>query len=105
MAKIIGVASCPVGIAHTYIAAESLEKTGKKLGYQVKIETDGAVGVANKLTDEDIEEAIAVIIASDINVPMDRFLGKPVLIVSTAEAIQNAEKCFKQIEEGKAEIY
>ena len=105
MKKIIGVASCPAGIAHTYIAAESLESTGKKLGYLVKIETDGAVGVANKLSIEDIEEAVAVIITSDIKVPMDRFRGKPVLIISTAEAIQNAEKCFRQIEEGKANIY
>ena len=105
MKKVIAVASCPAGIAHTYIAAESLEKAGKKHGYTVKVETDGAGGTMNKLTEEDITEAAAVIVAADTNVPMERFRGKPVLNISTGDAIRSADKCFQLIEEGKVEIY
>jgi len=103
--KIIAVTSCPAGIAHTYLAAESLEKAGKKNGYLVKVETDGAGGIANKLTKEDIAEAIAVIIAADTNVPMERFRGKPLLSISTGDAIRNAAKYIQLIEEGKLDIY
>ncbi|MGV8026633.1 MAG: PTS fructose transporter subunit IIB [Anaerolineaceae bacterium] len=105
MKKIVGVASCPAGIAHTYLAAESLEKAGKKSGYVVKVETNGAGGIANKLTEEDIAEAVAVIVAADTTVPMERFRGKQVLNISTGDAIRNAAKCIQLIEEGKIEIY
>ncbi len=105
MKKIVGVTSCPAGIAHTYLAAESLEKAGKKSGYLVKVETEGAGGIANKLTEEDIAEAIAVIVAADTSVPMERFHGKPVLSISTGDAIRNAAKFIQLIEEGKIEIY
>ncbi|HAF62693.1 MAG TPA: PTS sugar transporter subunit IIC [Anaerolineaceae bacterium] len=105
MKTIVAVASCPAGIAHTYLAAESLEKVGKKHGYVVKVETDGAGGVMNRLTKEDITEAVAVIVAADTTVPMERFRGKPVLSISTGDAIRSAEKCFQLIEEGKVEIY
>jgi fructose-specific phosphotransferase system IIB component len=103
--KIVGVASCPAGIAHTYLAAESLEKAGKKSGYVVKVETDGAGGIENRLTKEDIAEAIAVIVAADTTVPMERFRGKPVLNISTGDAIHNAAKCIQLIEEGKVDIF
>ena len=105
MKKIVGVTSCPAGIAHTYLAAESLEKAGKKSGYLVKVETEGAGGIANKLTEEDIAEAIAVIVAADTSVPMERFHGKPVLSISTGDAIRNAAKFIQLIEEGKIEVY
>ena len=105
MKKIVGVTSCPAGIAHTYLAAESLERAGKKNGYLVKFETEGAGGIANKLTEEDIAEAIAVIVAADTSVPMERFRGKPVLRISTGDAIRNAAKYIQLIDEGKIEIY
>ncbi len=105
MKKIIAVASCPAGIAHTYLAAESLEKAGKKCGYLVKVETEGAGGTSNKLTKEDITEAVAVIVAADTNVPVERFRGKPVLFISTGDAIRSAAKCIQLIEDGKVDIY
>lgn len=105
MKKVVAVASCPAGIAHTYIAAESLEKAGKKMGYLVKVETDGAGGTMNKLTKEDIEEAVAVIVAADTKVEMERFRGKPLLSISTGDAIRKAAQCFQLIEDGKVEIY
>ncbi len=103
--KIVGVAACPAGIAHTYIAAENLIKFGKKKGYEVKIETNGAGGTENPLTKEDIKEADVVIIAADTTVEMERFRGKPVLFVSTGDAIHRGAECIRMIEEGKAQIY
>ena len=75
MKRIIGVCACPAGIAHTYMAAENLERQGKKLGFQVKIETNGSGGVENRLREEDIKEADYVIIAADTRVEMERFRG------------------------------
>jgi len=103
--KVVAVASCPAGIAHTYIAAESLEKTGEKMGYRVKVETEGAGGTMNKLTKEEIKEAVAVIVAADTKVEMERFRGKPVLIISTGDAIRKATQCFQLIEDEKVEIF
>jgi fructose-specific phosphotransferase system IIB component len=105
MKKLIGVASCPAGIAHTYIAAETLVKFGKKAGYEVKIETNGAGGVENRLTPEDIRDAEAVIVAADTRVELKRFRGKPVLFVSSADAIHRGARVIEMIVEGKAEIY
>jgi len=105
MKKVVAVASCPAGIAHTYLAAESLEKAGKKFGYSVKVETDGAGGKRNKLTKEDISEAVAVIIAADTNVEVERFRGKPVLSISTGDAIRKSKECFQMIDEGKVDIF
>lgn len=105
MKKIVGVASCPAGIAHTYIAAETLTKFGNKRGYEVKMETNGAGGTENRLTQQDIQEADAVIIAADTTVETERFRGKPVLFVSTADAIHRGAKCIQMIEEGEAEIF
>ena len=68
MVKIVAVTGCPTGIAHTYMAAEMLESTGRAFGVKVIVETNGAVGIENKLTESDIEEAVAVIIASDIKI-------------------------------------
>ena len=79
MKRIIGVCACPAGIAHTYMAAENLERQGKKLGFQVKIETNGSGGVENRLREEDIKEADYVIIAADTRVEMERFRGKKLL--------------------------
>lgn len=105
MEKIIGVSACPAGIAHTYMAAESIEQAAKKLGYEVKMETNGASGVENALTDQDIEEAVAVIIAADTNVDMERFRGKPLIEVSVGDAIRNADQILEQIQKGELEVY
>ena len=105
MKKLVGVASCPAGIAHTYIAAETLIKFGKKNGYEVKIETNGAGGVENRLTRQDIQEADAVIVAADTKVELERFRGKPVLFVSSGDAIHRGASVIQMIVDGKAETY
>lgn len=97
MPKIVCVTACPTGIAHTYIAAEMLEHTGKKLGYTMKVETNGAIGVEHMLSKKDIEEAIGVIIASDVSLELNRFEGKQIIEVTTQEAIKNPEKLIKEI--------
>ena len=93
--KIVGVTACSAGIAHTYMAAESLEKAGKNKGYDIKIETQGSIGVENELTAQEIEEADVVILAVEINIEMDRFNGKRVKRVRAGEAIKNAEKVIE----------
>jgi fructose-specific phosphotransferase system IIB component len=105
MKKIIGVSACPAGIAHTYMAAEAIEIAAKKLGYEVKIETNGASGVENALTEEDIKNADAVIIAADTSVNMERFRGKPLIEVSVGEAIRKATKILTKVENGELETY
>ncbi len=105
MKKLVGVAACPAGIAHTYIAAETLVKFAKQHGYDLKMETNGAGGTENRLTEEDINEAEAVVLAIDMMVEMERFRGKPVLTVSSSDAIHRGEQVIQQILEGKAEVY
>lgn len=105
MKKIIGVCACPAGIAHTYMAAENLERHGKKLGYAVKIETNGAGGVENRLDEDDIESADFVIIAADTSVETDRFIGKLLIEVSVSEAVRKVEGIFEKIENNNVEIY
>ncbi|PKR77697.1 PTS fructose transporter subunit IIBC [Halalkalibacillus sediminis] len=90
MKKLVAVTACPTGIAHTFMAAESLEKTAKEKDVPMKVETQGSVGVENELTEEDIREAHAVILAVDTNVDESRFEGKPVIRVAVSEAIKNA---------------
>ncbi|UOF92606.1 fructose-specific PTS transporter subunit EIIC [Fodinisporobacter ferrooxydans] len=87
--KIVAITACPTGIAHTYMAAESLEKAAKQLGYQVKVETQGSVGAENVLSGTEIQEADAVIIAADKKVELDRFHGKRVIEVSVSSAIKD----------------
>ncbi|TJX62961.1 PTS fructose transporter subunit IIBC [Soehngenia saccharolytica] len=89
--KILAVTACPTGIAHTYMAAEALEEAAKKKGYDIKVETRGSVGVENELSDAEIKEADAIILACDTAVPMERFEGKKLLNVSVSEAIKNAD--------------
>lgn len=105
MKKLVGVAACPAGIAHTYIAAETLIKYAKLQGYDLKMETNGAGGTENRLTPEDIEEAEAVVLAIDTMVEKERFRGKPVLIVSSGDAIHHGAEVIQKIVDGKAEIY
>ncbi len=97
MLKIVCVTACPTGIAHTYIAAEMLLITGKKMGFQMKVETHGAIGIENKLSDKDIEESIGVIIAADIHIDKKRFENKKLIETSTQEAIGHAQKLINQL--------
>jgi PTS system fructose-specific IIC component len=88
---LIGVTGCPAGVAHTYLAAEALEKGAAALGYKIKVETNGSIGVKNSPTAEEIERADAVIVASDKQVDMDRFAGKRVIETSVKEPIKDAK--------------
>lgn len=94
-ARIVAVTACPTGIAHTYMAQESLEKAAKEMGISIKVETQGA-NPKNILTDEDIEYAETVIVAADIAVPMDRFNGKRLISVSTTRAIKDSIGLIKR---------
>lgn len=93
---IIGVTACPTGIAHTYMAAESLTKTAQEMGYKVKIETNGSTGVKNALTVEDIAKADGIIVAADKKVEMDRFLGKKVVIVPVVQAMKRPKELIEE---------
>lgn len=103
MKRIIGVCACPAGIAHTYMAAENLERQGKKLGFQVKIETNGSGGVENRLREEDIKEADYVIIAADTRVEMERFRGKKLLDVSVTDAVRKVESVYEKLNDALKE--
>ncbi|HYK73230.1 MAG TPA: fructose-specific PTS transporter subunit EIIC [Pseudoneobacillus sp.] len=98
--KIVAVTACPTGIAHTYMAADSLKAKAAELGIDIKVETNGSGGAKNILTNEDIEEAVAVIVAADTRVEMDRFNGKHVIQVPVADGIRRPieliEKALKQ---------
>lgn len=103
--RILAVTACPTGIAHTYMAAENLEKTAKELGYTIKVETNGAVGVKNRLTDEEIQTCDGIIVAADKQVEMARFDGKPVLITSVSSGIHDGERLIRQVVDGQVPIY
>ncbi|HEX7064607.1 MAG TPA: fructose-specific PTS transporter subunit EIIC [Bacillales bacterium] len=96
MKKIVAVTACPTGIAHTYMAQESLNKAAEARGYEMKVETQGASGVETELTEADIEAADAVIIAADKKVELDRFTGKPLLEDSVSSAIKDADSLIEQ---------
>ena len=88
--KIVAVTACPTGIAHTYMAAEMLEKTAKAMGHQIRVETQGAMGIENELTTKEIAEADVAIFAVDIEVEhKDRFKNKKTVHVGVSEAIKN----------------
>ncbi len=96
--KIVAVTACPTGIAHTYMAASRLEKVAKEMGHEIKVETQGALGVENALSDADIKQAQAVILAIDINVEgRNRFQGMKVLEVPLQEAIKNTRGIFEKL--------
>ena len=102
---IVAVTACPTGIAHTYMAAEAIEKKAKELGYQVKVETRGSGGAKNVLTDDEIAKAAGVIVACDTNVPTDRFDGKKVIECQVSDGINNAEELVKRIAAGDAPVF
>lgn len=102
---IVAVTACPTGIAHTYMAAEAIEKKAKELGYQVKVETRGSGGAKNVLTDDEIAKATGVIVACDTNVPTDRFDGKKVIECQVSDGINKAEELIKRIASGDAPVF
>ncbi|MFD1020977.1 fructose-specific PTS transporter subunit EIIC [Thalassobacillus hwangdonensis] len=103
--KILAVTACPVGIAHTYMAAENLQKAGEELGVDIKVETQGSIGVENALTDKDIEEADGVIIASDKEVSKERFIGKKLIVVGVQEGIRQPKELIQRIRQGNVSVY
>lgn len=105
MAKIIAVTACPVGIAHTYMAAENLQKAGEELGVDIKVETQGSIGVENALTDKDIEEADGVIIASDKEVTKERFAGKKLLVVGVQDGIRRPKELIEKVQTEDVAVY
>lgn len=104
-ARILAVTACPTGIAHTFMAAESLEQHAKKRGISIKVETNGSGGAKNVLTAEEIAAADAIIVAADKNVAMARFDGKPVVITKVADGINKADKLLDEALSGHAPIY
>jgi len=102
---IVAVTACTTGIAHTYMAQEALQKVAAEMGVGIKVETNGASGVGNQLTDEDIRKAKAVIIAADKAVEMDRFDGKPLINRPVADGIRKTEELINLALSGDAEVY
>lgn len=103
--KILGVTACPTGIAHTYMAAEALEKKAKEMGYSIKVETDGSGGAKNVLTKKEIEECDGIIVAADKNVEMARFDGKKVLKTSVSSGINKPGELIQRVVDGKVPVY
>lgn len=103
--KLLAVTSCPTGIAHTYMAAEALEKAAKAAGCQIKIETRGSAGAKNVLTAEEIAAADCIIVAADAKVPMDRFNGKKVISCQVSDGIGKADQLVKQAMSGNVEVF
>lgn len=103
--KVLAVTACPTGIAHTYMAAEALEKAGKKLGISIKVETNGSGGAKNVLTKEDIANCDGIIVAADKSVEMSRFDGKKVISTKVSDGIKIPEELINRIEAGDAPVY
>ncbi|RAR41214.1 fructose-specific PTS transporter subunit EIIC [Paenibacillus sp. MDMC362] len=103
--KILAITSCPNGIAHTYMAAENLQKAGAKLGVELKVETQGSIGVENQFTEQDIREADGIIIAADKTVVKDRFVGKKLLVVGVQDGIRRPEELIQRMMKGDVPIY
>lgn len=103
--KLLAMTSCPTGIAHTYMAAEALEKAAKAADCQIKIETRGSAGAKNVLTAEEIAAADCIIVAADAKVPMDRFDGKKVISCQVSDGISKADRLVQQAISGEVEIF
>ncbi|RPK07148.1 PTS system, mannose-specific IIB component [Bacillus subtilis] len=103
--KLLAITSCPNGIAHTYMAAENLQKTADRLGVSIKVETQGGIGVENELTEKEIREADAIIIAADRSVNKDRFIGKKLLSVGVQDGIRKPEELIKKALNGDIPVY
>lgn len=102
--RILAVTACPTGIAHTYMAADSLKEKARDLGVDIKVETRGSSGVKNGLTVDEIEQADAIIVAADVNVDIERFEGKPVIEVGVADGIHRAQELLEKALSGSAPV-
>ena len=103
--EILAITACPTGIAHTYMAAEALEKMGEQLGHKVKVETHGKSGVKNKFTKEEIKNAKAVIIAADTKVDLSRFDGKKLVKAKVADGINKPQELIEHVLSADAKVY
>ena len=103
--KVLAVTACPTGIAHTFMAAESLTQKANSKGISIKVETNGSAGIKNALTKEEIENATCIIVAADKNVEMSRFNGKKVIITKVADGIHKADELIDRAINGDAPIY
>lgn len=103
--KILAVTSCPTGIAHTYMAAEGLEKAARARGWKIKVETRGSAGAKNVLTAQEIEAADCIIVAADAQVPMDRFDGKRVIECQVSDGISKAPELLERAASGEVPVY
>lgn len=103
--KLLAVTGCPTGIAHTYMAAEALEKAAAAAGYSMKVETRGSGGTKNLLTDTEIKAADGIIVAADTQVPMDRFNGKKVIVTQVSDGISKADQLVAKIGSGDVPVY
>lgn len=98
--KIVAVTSCPSGVAHTYMSAESLELSAKKFDIEIKVETQGSSGIDNELSSKEIEEATCVILTNDVEIRnMDRFKGKKVVRMSVSDIIKKSDALIKKIKD------
>lgn len=102
--KIIAITACPVGVAHTYMAAENLERKGKEMGIDIKVETHGSIGIENGLTEQDIAEAEGLIIASDKDIDKARFQGKRIIEVPVREGIDRPGELIQAVLDGKGNV-
>jgi PTS system fructose-specific IIC component len=103
--KILAVTACPTGIAHTYMAADALKAKAKEMGVDIKVETNGSTGVKNELTPEEIRDAVAIIVAADKQVEMNRFKGKHVIEVPVAAGIRKSEELINRALKQDAPVY
>ncbi|WP_409288422.1 fructose-specific PTS transporter subunit EIIC [Peribacillus sp. SCS-37] len=103
--RVLAVTACPTGIAHTYMAADALKAKAKEMGVDIKVETNGSTGIKNGLTQAEIDEAAAIIVAADKQVEMDRFNGKPVIIVPVAQGIRKPQELIDRALRQDAPIY
>lgn len=98
--KIVAVCACPTGVAHTYMAKKALEKAAAKLGHVIKVEAQGALGIENEITLQDVKECDVIILAVEVGIAKkERFIDKPIVNVSIQSAVRSPESLLKKIEE------
>lgn len=98
--KIVAVCACPTGVAHTYMAKAALEKAAKKLGHEIKVEAQGALGIENEITIQEVKEADAVILAIEVGIAKkERFEGKPTVEIPVQLAVRNPETLLKKLQQ------
>lgn len=98
--KVVAVCACPTGVAHTYMAKSALEQAANKLGHEIKVEAQGALGIENEITQEEVESADVVILAIEVGIAkMERFDNKPTVKVAIQSAIKSSEALLQKVEE------